>query len=129
MLRVRDFNQLLAGHLREGHGGHLWKVVSPQAVEVFLFIVDTGSFSIIGPADEDVYGFKVAVQRETWPGFVHGSLERDGVAVCVSEDADLVVKQPARRSSNLTDPRDPEIDNAKGDQRSEHFRGLDQTRC
>src|SRR5947207_471074 len=52
VLRVRGRNQLLAGHLREGHGGHFRKVVSPQAIEVFLFIVDTGSFSIIGPAHE-----------------------------------------------------------------------------
>ena len=56
---------------REWHGGHFRKVISPQAIEVILFIVDTGSFSITARFTKTSTDSRLP-SSETKPGFVHG---------------------------------------------------------
>src|SRR5690606_14419414 len=101
MLRVRRCNQLVAGYSWKRHGRHVGKFISPQTIEVFLFIINAGAFSIVSPAHEDVDGLKIAVKGKAWPGFVHRALEGHSIALRVSKDADLVVKQTAWWTSDV----------------------------
>src|SRR5690606_6687610 len=83
--RVRGRHDRPAGGLGQGPDGHARPFVAPVFREVVGLVDDAVRLAFVAPAGEHVDRFEIAVAREAGPGFVHRSLERQAVAVRISQ--------------------------------------------